>query len=167
MRMASLGQAWTQAGASPRRAGRGKVAFADNAQPLRKLGNLVGAFQDAVAASDALVVRWRTIPVCGSLVVSQDGTSVEAGGIGAMMTGGGDRLLERITRLKCAPPNRLSGWGSGPAGTSCSPTETPRVARFPRPPIRSASGRRSRIPRIPNSDRGRPRRRIVRRARAR
>jgi hypothetical protein len=73
-----------------------QVAFADDAALGVVFGDVVGAFQHAVAATDALVVEVDDDAGDGIFFVGEDGAAVEAGGVGAVVAGGGDGLRKRI-----------------------------------------------------------------------
>jgi len=70
------------------------VAFADDAAVVRIFGDVVGAFEDAVFAADALVIEVADDAGVFFFFVGADGAAVEAFGVEAVVAGGGDGLLE-------------------------------------------------------------------------
>ena len=71
------------------------VALAHDAARRGILRHVVGAFQDAVAATDALVIEVADDAGDGVFVVGQHRTAFETAGLDAVVAGRGDGLLER------------------------------------------------------------------------
>jgi len=71
------------------------VALAHDAARRRILRHVVGTFQDAVAAADALVVEVADDAGDGVFVVGEHGAAFEAAWLNTVVAGGGDNLLER------------------------------------------------------------------------
>src|SRR5690606_33363662 len=69
------------------------VALPHDAPFLRILRDVEGALQDAVGAADALVVQVTHDPRVRLLFIGPHRAAVHAAGIGAVVAGGGDRLL--------------------------------------------------------------------------
>ena len=91
------------------RAGRGlavseaavvHVAFADDAEAGVEFRNVVGALQDAVAATDALIVEMADDAGQRIFFVRENRTAVKTCRIGAVVTRGGDRLREGLARVR-------------------------------------------------------------------
>ena len=82
------------------------VAFADDAEAFVEFRDVVGTFQDAVAAANALVVEMADDAGDWIFFIGDDRTAVEAGRVGAMVTGGGYGLLVR--RGGCATVNQTN-----------------------------------------------------------
>ena len=70
------------------------VAFADDATVVRILRHVVGAFENAVFAADALVVEVTYDAGVFFFFVSSNGAAIHALGVEAVVAGGGDGLLE-------------------------------------------------------------------------
>ena len=71
------------------------VALPHDAEPLVVFRHIVGALQNAVLAADALVIEVADDAGDRILFVRQDGASVEATRVRAVVAGGGDGLLVR------------------------------------------------------------------------
>jgi len=74
------------------------IALAHDASFGGILRHIVRAFQDAILATDALVIEMANDPCVRILLVSEHGTTIEAGGVEAMMARGGYGLLIRLDR---------------------------------------------------------------------
>ena len=72
------------------------VAFADDAEAFAVLWNVIRALQHTILATDALVIEVADDAGERVLFVGENRAAVEAGGIGTVMAGGGDRLGERV-----------------------------------------------------------------------
>ena len=72
---------------------RAHVALAYNAQTFRVVRNFVWAFEDAVLATDALVIQMADDTSDGILFVCENGTAIQACRIYAMVACSGDSLL--------------------------------------------------------------------------
>ena len=72
------------------------VAFTNDAALVRIFGNVVGAFKDAILAPNALVIEMADNAGAWVFFVIQNGATVQAGRIDAVMAGGCYRLLEPI-----------------------------------------------------------------------
>ncbi len=75
-----------------REAALAHVAFAHNATLKIELRHLIRAFQNAVAATDALVIEMAHNAGDGVFVIGEHRAAIRTGGIGAVMAGGGDGL---------------------------------------------------------------------------
>ena len=72
------------------------VALADDAETLRILRHVVGAFQHAVLAANTLIIKVLDDAGNGIFFVGKHRAAVEALRIDAVMAGGGDGLLNRL-----------------------------------------------------------------------
>ena len=73
---------------------RAHVAFTNDASFVGILGNVIGAFEDAILAPDALVIEMTHDAGAGVFFISQDRAPIEACRINAMMARGGNGLLK-------------------------------------------------------------------------
>ena len=85
-----MGASW---GFADRKAMIAHVAFANDPQALGVLRHFVRALHDAVLAADALVIEMADNAGYWIFVVGKDWTTVETGGVDAMVASGGDVLL--------------------------------------------------------------------------
>ena len=69
------------------------VAFSDDSAFFRILRDVVGTFENAVGAADALVVKVADDAGVRVFFVSADGAAIHASRILAVVAGGGDSLL--------------------------------------------------------------------------
>ena len=71
------------------------VALAHDAKPIGVMRHFVGAFKNAILATDALVIEMPDNSGEGIFFVSEHRAAVQAGWVDAMMASSGDRLLIR------------------------------------------------------------------------
>ena len=75
-----------------------QIAFADDAFLSVILGHVVGTFQNAVLAANALIVQMPDNAGDPVLFIGVDRTTVQAGWIDTVMAGGGDKSLAWFLR---------------------------------------------------------------------
>ena len=78
---------------------RAHVALADDAEARGILRHFVRTFEDAILASDALVIEMANDPGDWIFFVGENRAAVQAGGINAVMASSGDSLLVGKNRI--------------------------------------------------------------------
>ena len=81
---------------SGRQPAAAKVAFSHDALSRVVLRDLVGTFPETILATNTLIVEMADDAGGRIFFVGVDWAAVQAGGINAVMAGGGDRLLDRL-----------------------------------------------------------------------